>query len=144
MAEFKIQIKADPQTVWDILWDKETYPLWTAPFGGGNHVKGGWEKGSKVYFLDAKDQGMVSQVADVIPGELMSLRYLGDFVEGRENLETEFAKKYGGSLENYYLSSSGGITTVTVSVDMIEEMREYFMNAWPAALKALKDLAEKV
>src|SRR6185503_7209815 len=71
--KFRILIDAPREKVWSTLWDDSTYRAWTAAFTEGSHAKTDWKKGSKVLFLDGKNDGMVSTIAENKPAEYMSI-----------------------------------------------------------------------
>lgn len=49
---YEIIIKANPQTVWDIMLGKDTYPKWTAIFKEGSYFEGDWSLNSEMLFWD--------------------------------------------------------------------------------------------
>lgn len=65
--EFRTTIDAPKEKVWQVLWNDETYPKWTAPFGEGSRAETDWKEGSKVLFLGAEGEGMVSRIAENRP-----------------------------------------------------------------------------
>ncbi len=141
--EFKIDIRAPRERVWDILWSKDSYQQWTSVFAEGSTVEtDGWKKGSKVLFLDGKGQGMVSRVADNRPNEFMSFEHLGVVKDGVEDTNKE-GKEWAGALENYSLKTQEGKTELVVDMDIAEEYKDYFNTTWPKALEKIKELAEK-
>jgi hypothetical protein len=140
---FNITIRATPAEVWNTLFGETTYPLWTAPFAEGSSVETDWKEGSKALFLDGKGQGMVSMIAKNIPNEYMSIRHLGFYKDGVEDMESEEVKKWAGALENYTLKPVGENTELLIDMDISEEYKEYFESAWPKALEKVKELAEK-
>ena len=77
--EYKISINAPREKVWKTLWDDATYRKWTAVFSEGSNAQSpdtDWKKGSKILFVDAKGEGMVSRIADVRKNEYMSFEHL--------------------------------------------------------------------
>ena len=42
---YEIHINAPIQKVWDLLWNPETYPIWTQFFMPGSQIKSDWEIG---------------------------------------------------------------------------------------------------
>jgi hypothetical protein len=137
--EYKITINAPKEKVWSTLWNDVTYRAWTSAFAEGSHVKTDWKKGSKALFLDGKNEGMVSTIAENKPNEFMSIKHLGVIKNGVEDMENEWA----GSSENYTLNTVNGKTELKVDMDITEEFRDYFEKTWPKALDKLKELAEK-
>ena len=140
---FNITIDAPREKVWDILWTDDTYRKWTSVFSEGSHAETDWQKGSKVLFLDGKGSGMVSEIADNIPNEYLSIRHLGMVNDGVEDLESEKVKEWAGAMENYTLKSVDGKTELVVDMDINDEYKDYFINTWPKALDKVKELAEK-
>ncbi len=140
---FKIDINAPREKVWETLWGKDSYPAWTSAFTEGSHVKTDWKKGSKTLFLDAKNDGMVSKIAENKPNEFMSFEHLGFMKDGVEDLESEQVKKWAGAHENYTLKTVNGKTELSVEMDITDEYKDYFEKTWPKALDLVKELAEK-
>lgn len=142
--EFKIEINAPREKVWDVLLGEKTYPLWTAVFAPGSSVKTDWKKGSKALFLDGNDRGMVSRVAENVPNEFLSLEHLGYYEKGVEDLEKAKAEGWAGAKENYTLNDLGGKTELVIHMEMggDPKMIEYFEKTWPKALEKVKELAE--
>jgi hypothetical protein len=141
--EFRIAIDAPREKVWNTLWGKTSYPAWTSVFAEGSHVETDWKKGSKALFLDGKNEGMVSTIAENKPNEFMSIKHLGMVKKGVEDLESEKTKEWAGALENYTLKTVNEKTELTVDMDVTDEFKDYFLEAWPKALNKLKELAEK-
>ena len=140
--QFKISINAPREKVWENLLGIETYPQWTAPFCEGSSVKTDWKKGSKTLFLDGQGSGMVSEIAENIPNEFLSIRHLGELVDGVEDFDSEQAQEWAGSLENYTLKTVDGHTELIVEVDLNEQFMDYMLKTWPLALNKVKELSE--
>src|SRR5437879_1722753 len=102
---FTITINAPREKVWSTLWDDATYREWTAAFAEGSWAKTDWKKGSKVLFLDGKNDGMVSTIADNKPNEFMSIKHLGIVKNGVEDTGSAESKEWSGALENYTLKT---------------------------------------
>ena len=141
--KFKIEIDAPREKVWKTLWGNDSYPAWTSAFSEGSHVETDWKKGSKALFLDGKNEGMVSTIAENKPNEFMSIKHLGMIKNGVEDMTSEKTKEWAGSLENYSLRTVKGKTELTVDMDVTDEYKDYFQKTWPKALDKLKELAEK-
>ncbi|HTE31576.1 MAG TPA: SRPBCC domain-containing protein, partial [Chryseolinea sp.] len=75
--QFKATIAAPREKIWNILWNKDTYPKWTAVFAEGSKAETDWKNVSKILFVDGTGSGMVSRVENVIPNEYMSIEHLG-------------------------------------------------------------------
>jgi hypothetical protein len=139
---FKTEINATKEKVWEVLWGTATYPQWTAAFSEGSKVVTDWQKGSKALFLNAEGDGMVSEIADHIPQEYMSIHHLGIYKNGVEDYESEEVKKWGDAYENYKLSSMDGKALLSVEMDTTDDYKAYFADIWPKALAKVKELAE--
>jgi hypothetical protein len=139
---FKTTINAPREKVWQTLWSDETYRQWTSAFAKGSRVETDWKTGSKVLFLDGKNRGMVSMIAENTPNEVMSFRHLGILKNGVENLEEGRRKGWSGAIENYTLKAVNGKTELIIDQDVTEEDGEHFISMWPTALERLKALAE--
>ncbi|MGS2764222.1 hypothetical protein [Sinomicrobium sp. M5D2P9] len=144
MEKFQITIDASREKVWDVLWDEDTYPVWTAPFSESSQVKTDqWEEGSKVLFIDGNSgEGMVSTIAKNIPGEFMSFRHIGIYKNGVEDTESAKAKEWSGE-ENYTLKTIDGKTELVVEMNIDEQHKSMFASLWPKALGKVKELAEE-
>lgn len=141
---FKVAIDAPREKVWNILWNNDTYPAWTAVFSEGSRAETDWKQGSKVLFLDGKGEGMVATIAENKPNEFMSIKHLGMVnKDGVEDLESEKVKEWAGALENYTLKTVNGKTELVVDMDITAEYADYFQQLWPKALDKVKELAEK-
>lgn len=141
--EFKILIDAPREKVWDVIIGKDTYPKWTAPFAEGSKAETDWKKGSRAVFSSGNGDGMVSEIAENIPHEFLSIRHLGMITNGVEDLDSEEIKKWSGSLENYRLRDVDGKTEWKVEMDTAGEWEDYMNETWPLALQKAKELAEK-
>lgn len=144
--EFTIAINAPKEKVWNTLWNDATYRKWTSPFSEGSRAETTWEKGSKVLFLDGNNTGMVSTIAENIPNEFMSIKHLGGYKDGVEDMDSEEVKQWAGSFENYTLRSANGGTELSISMggaDLPKELEDHFLDAWPKSLNILKELSEK-
>ena len=141
--EFKISIDAPKEKVWNILWGKNTYPVWTSVFAEGSSVGTDWKKGSRAVFHDGQNNGMISSIAENIPNEYMSIKHLGTLKNGVEDMDSPETKEWAGALENYTLKNADGKTELVVDMDITEQYKDYFIKTWPRALDKVKELAEK-
>lgn len=144
--QFNTTIAAPREKVWQTLWNDTTYRQWTAPFQAGSHAVSDWKQGSKVLFLDPNGSGMASEIAEMIPNEIMKFRHLRSVKDGKELMDDPADKEWAGSMENYYLKSNGKDTELTVEFDtkgLPKDMLDYFVTVWPKALAKLKEIAEK-
>jgi len=143
--EFTKQIKAPVQKVWDTLWNEETYSKWTAPFNpnGGSTIQTDWKVGGKTLFLDNNGNGMVSTIKAKNEPKEMVFEHLGEVIDGTEDTTSEKVKSWAGSLEEYHLSESNGVTTLTASVQTSEEWEKMMNDGFTQGLAIVKELSER-
>ena len=149
--QFRIDINARAEKVYNTMLglnNIETYEQWTAEFNPTSTYEGNWEKGTKIYFTgtdeNGKRGGMVSEIAENIPFQFVSIRHCGILDGEKEITEGAEVEKWAGGLENYSFHEQNGVTTVTIACDVAEkDYLDYFNVTWPKALDRLKELAEK-
>lgn len=140
---YKILINAPREKVWEKLWNEQTYPEWTSPFGEGSEAfSEDWEEGSRVIFTAGDGHGMYSEIVKKIANEYISFRHLGMYKDGKELPVDEEAKQWSGSMETFTLRDSGGKTELLVEVDTDKKDTESLNKAFPEALQKLKSLSE--
>ncbi|MBD1425789.1 SRPBCC family protein [Sphingobacterium arenae] len=145
--EYKINIEAPKEVVYEKMLGRATYKQWTSLFNPTSDFEGGWNKGDKIRFIgiseEGKKEGMLAQIAENIPNEYVSIRHYG-LVDGNSEItEGPAVEAWAPSFENYTFLEDQGITTVVVEVDTNEEYFEYFNEAWPKALNKLKEISEQ-
>lgn len=148
--QFKKEVNASALEVYETmlgLKDKATYEYWTAAFNPTSTYEGNWTKGSKILFVGVDEKGkkggMVSEVTEHQPARLISIRHYG-FLDGDTEVTTgEQVQKWSGGHEIYKFEENGGITTVTVELDTIDDYLDYFKSTYPKALDKLKEISER-
>ena len=118
-------------------WNDATYREWTSVFNSESSYEGDWNQGSEIRFLgpdgDGSVAGMIATVEENRRNELISLRYVGQVVNGEDDTTSEAAKAFMGAQEKYAFSESAGATTVDVELDSEDEFVAMFDDAWPLA-----------
>lgn len=139
---FFTNIEAPRAVVWHILTDGDYFRKWASAFCEGSHFVGDWQPGGEMRFLDGDGKGMISIVKINEPGERLHLQHVGTIsAGGEENRDITF--EWGDARENYdLLQEEDGITRLRVEMDVADNMRDFFMDAWPRALINLMELAE--
>ncbi len=144
--QYHINISAPAAKVAETMLGKDTYSQWTSVFNPTSYFEGGWNKGDKIYFIglnkEGKKEGMVSEIAEHIPNQFVSIRHYGIYNDGEEITEGPEVEKWAGGNENYTFTESNGNTTVTVDVDVTDEFTGYFNDTFPKALQKLKEICE--
>ena len=148
--QFTTSIDAPVATVYNKMIGKETFKQWTSVFNPtsdyeGGDMEGNWTKGSKVLFVGTDKQGkrggMVGYIRENQQNEYVSIEYVGILDDDNEITEGPVAQDWQG-FENYTFDSHNGSTTVTVDVDVNDQMIDYFKKTYPKALDKLKSLCE--
>ena len=145
--KFEIEIEAPANLVYRSMLgldEIQHYEHWTAMFNPTSTYEGNWEKGSKIYFVGTSPEGerggMVSEIAEHIPSQFVSIRHIGILQGEKEVTDGPDVEQWAGMLENYSFNEENGVTTVTVETDMDQDYLDYFNETWPKALEALKSL----
>ena len=148
--QFHVKINEHVSKVYDLMLgisNKSTYEQWTALFNPTSTYDGNWNKGSKILFIgtdsDGKKGGMVSEIAENIPNQFVSIRHYGVVQDGKEITEGPDVEKWAGGFENYSFEDIDGITTVSVDLDTTEDFVDYMNQTYPKALLKLKEICEQ-
>lgn len=143
---YVVKINAPVHTVWTTMLNDATYREWTSAFLKGSYYEGDWNSGSEMCFLRPDGEGslggMIATVEENRTNEFISLRYLGQVVNGVYDTTSDSAKRLSGAHENYSFSESEGVTTVEVELDSEDEFTAMFNETWPVALAKLKEISE--
>lgn len=146
---YTANIQAPPEYVYNMMLgldDIQTYQKWTTVFNPTSSWEGSWDKGNKILFIGVDDKGnrsgMVSRIAENIPGEFISIQHYGFLENNVEITEGPKVEGWKNALENYHFSPEGTGTLLTVELDSNDNFDAYFDEHWPKALKSLKDLCE--
>ena len=140
--QWSIEIAAPTSTVYQTLTRPETYKQWTSAFGDGLYFEGSWQKGQRMRFLTPEGHGVVSEIAENRPNELLSVRHIGYIADGGvEDTSSEAIRAWAPAYENYTFTTTPQGTKLIVDQDMTEEFAS-MPEAWPKALAKLKALCE--
>ncbi len=127
---------------------QDTYREWVSAFNEGGRFEGSWDQGAKILFLGpdpvtGKEGGMVSRIKENRLYEFISIEHLGIVKDGVEDTTSEEARKWSPAYENYTFLEEGGVTEVSVDIDVVEEYADFFNEVWPKALAKLKEISER-
>ncbi len=143
----EIYINAGTQLVYNTMLEEKPYREWTALFNPGSHYKGSWDKGAKILFIGADEEGneggMVSRIKENIPNKFISIEHVGLVSNGEEITSGPEVEPWAGALENYTYESKDEGTLLKIEVDSNKEFKSYFDETWPKALEKLKEICEK-
>nr|WP_294928057.1 SRPBCC domain-containing protein [uncultured Flavobacterium sp.] len=141
--EFKIRIKATPEKIWSVLWEDKTYREWTNAFCEGSYAVSDWNEGDKIHFMSPGGEGMNSVIEKKIPNEYMAFKHIGEIKDFKELPLNEETEKWSGYMETYRLIPDDEFTDLISQVDVIEKHIDYFKDAFPKGLEAVKEIAER-
>jgi hypothetical protein len=140
---FNETIDAPASRVWEKMLGAETYPRWTGVFCEGSHFEGSWEQGSRIRFLEASGNGMVSKIAESRPHELISICHLGFVMNGVEDTESDAVKAWAPAYENYRFEELPEGTRVVIEQEVDVKYEQSMNDTWPKALAILKQICEE-
>jgi hypothetical protein len=86
---------------------------------------------------------MVSEIAENIPHQFISIRHKGMLDGDIEILEGPAIEAWAGSTENYSFEEENGHSHVSVELYITEEYKPMFDSLWPKALDKLKEICER-
>ena len=122
----------------------ETYKEWVSVSWPNSDYKGKWAKGEKISFGGEGQGGTLAMIDEFKPYETILARHIAIInLDGSEDVSSDMAKGWVGTLERYTFNESKGSTTLTVTLHISPEWEKMFQDGWPDALKALKDICEK-
>lgn len=138
-----VELNTSAGKVWQVLTEDAYTRKWYAAFNEGSRAITTWEKGSKAVFTDEEGQGgIVGFIAENNPGKLLVIEYTANLVNGKEDTESDTAKKFIGGREIYTLTEANGKTRLAIELDMDNEFFDFMDAAWDKALEIFKALAE--
>lgn len=138
--QFFVEIHASKQCVWETLWQDETLRKWAGIIDPGTYMVGDLKEGNEVQFISGNGYGVTSLVKKLTENEFLLLRHSAD-TQNKGHKARE--KEWTGGSESYALEEKNGLTTLTVTFDVPNDMAEYFKINYPKALKQIKLLAER-
>lgn len=140
--QWSVDIAAPASRIYQVLVGPETYGQWTSAFGDGLYFEGSWEEGQRIRFLTPSGHGVLSEIAENRPGELLSIRHLSYIDDdGIEDTSSEAILAWAPAYENYTFIAMPQGTRLTVEQDMTEDFAS-MVDTWPKALERLKTLCE--
>jgi uncharacterized protein YndB with AHSA1/START domain len=140
---FKTDIAASAQKVWDTMIGHETYKDWTNAAWPGSDYKGEWKQGENIRFAGEDGTGTLATVTTFEPYTKILLTHIALLQPGSvADTESEWAKKWVGSLEGYTFAEKDGTTNLTIDMKIYEDWEDMFNNDWPIALARLKEICE--
>ena len=141
--EFKVQISAPKETVWDALVNLDKYKIWAKAFSSDSQFIGDWKQGESITFFDPNLGGTKAIFEELILYKRICARHIAIWnKDGSEDVESEEARKWMGTIESYTLNEEKGKTELIIEIHTHEDYINIFNNSWPKAIKLLKELCE--
>lgn len=142
--EYEIEIAAPVKKVWETMLQKETYEQWVSRSWPDSSYKGKWEKGTKISFVGPDGSGTLAEIAELIPNKrVLAVHVAALGPGGVEDRQSDMAKGWIGTKEEYQFTEQDGKTKVKVTIETTPEWTSMFDEGWPAALAELKALSER-
>lgn len=141
---FSININAPKEKIWQVLWDKESYKIWTEPFGKGSHYKGDLAQDARIHFLSQEGGGMYSDVMFFKEHSLVVFRHVGGMKDCEELEIDDDSIRWTGCFEVYRLVEINENTTeLEIEVDITNDHIEFMKKKFPISLEKVKELSEQ-
>ena len=137
VLKYQIHINAQPEKVWNVLWDKKNYKKWAAAFHAGTYYEGNLIEGEEVLFLVPEGHGMFSLVEKVIANEEVTFVHQGEV----ENLK-KGEVIYKNAFESYFLEKTDDGTLLKVELNCEDDYAAQMNKMFPESLKKVKEFAE--
>lgn len=148
--QFKTSINAPVSKIYDYMLgisNKSTYEQWVSVFNPTSTYEGSWDKGSKILFLGLDENGekggMVSRIIENNLYQFLSIQHYGLFMGNKEITEGPEVEKWANGIENYTFEENNGATTITVDLQITEDLIDYMNETFPKALDNLKKICEE-
>jgi hypothetical protein len=141
---FNTTIHADRQKVWEAMTQPETFRQWIDAAFPGSYSEGEWKQGADIRFYGPDKSGTLMHVDEFRPYEYIGGTHTAILQKGGIiDRESEEAKGWIGSKENYTYTENGNATDLTVEIVMVDPAwTDMFNEGWPKALKKLKEICE--
>ncbi len=132
--EYKTEISASSEKIWDALCNKESYTEWS----GGNRYEGNWTEGTEMKFLDPKNNGMYNLVERHTPDRELTMKHLGWIYDGNSD-----PQDWTDSRISYLLQPNDFVSELTVKVNSLDEFVDFYNGYIPKILQKIKEIAER-
>jgi len=141
---FNTTVTAPKQKVWDTMINPETYKEWTNVAWPGSDYKGEWAEGKYLRFNGPDGSGTLAHLVAFKPYDLITAEHMAILLPGGiEDKESDMAKGWVGTIEQYEFVGEGDTTDLTITMKIAPEWAEMFNNDWPKALAKLKEICER-
>ncbi|MBC7829002.1 MAG: SRPBCC domain-containing protein [Chitinophagaceae bacterium] len=141
--EFKIEIAASRQKVWDTMLDPVTYKKWVEVSWPASSYEGSWKQGENIKFISPSGEGTLATIVELRPYEFILANHIAVIKkDGSDDRDSEIAKGWVGTTESYNFSEKNGKTELKVEINTNPDWEKMFTDGWPDALAKLKEMSE--
>ena len=142
--EFKINIAAPREKVWDTMLNAETYKEWINVSWPGSYYEGNWKQGENLKFISPNDGGTLATLIECKPYEFVLAKHIAVINSDRtEDRSSDIAKGWIGTTEAYSFIENNGNTELLIEINTNPEWEKMFTDGWPKALSKLKEICEQ-
>lgn len=142
--EYRININAPAEKVWNAMLNRDTYIEWTNVSWPGSSYEGNWKQGENIRFVGPDGTGTLAHFTEVRPHKYIGAEHIAVLGKGGvEDRTSDMAKGWVGTLENYTFNEANGKTELTVEIHTNPNWEKMFNDGWPGALNKLKEIAER-
>lgn len=138
---YSIVITGTKTQVWQVLWDKTTFPMWANAIDEGMNYLGELKQGAMITFQSTENGYGVQSLVEVYePNTRICFHHIMDTQAfGKETREAAWS----GGRESYELEEQAGMTTLRVCMDVPPPFVSLFQERVTQALQIIKTLVEK-
>jgi uncharacterized protein YndB with AHSA1/START domain len=143
--EYKTEIAAKREKVWNTLVQPDTFREMVSDGFPGAYYEGSWKQGENIKFLSTKENGgTLANLTEVRKPEYINSKHVAVITaEGTEDRNSEQAKGWIGTTEEYFFTEKGDKTEVRIVINTSPEWESMFNEGWPKSLKKLKEICER-
>ncbi len=143
---FETIIKQPVETVYQIFLDPTMYPKWNTSWGAVQYVRGTWEVGQHLTFIDDQKGGTKVVVNSLIPNQLIETEHIAMVDRHHQEIELtdDMMRAWIGTQEIYsFASISEGTCLFRVTMMMDEAFAQMIHEGWSQAIQDFKALCEQ-
>lgn len=141
--QYEIDIHANAQKVWNVMWDTHTYSQWTRFFSPSSRMQSDWKIGGETLFQDASGDGMLATITELEQFKKVIFQQQGILKNGVVDRSSEDAQQGCGGLEQYFLTENNGVTHLFAQVETSEQYKEIMDQGFQQGFAVIKQLAEE-
>ena len=141
--QYEIDIDANAQKVWNVMWDTHTYSQWTRFFSPSSRMQSDWKIGGETLFQDASGDGMLATITELEQFKKVVFQHQGMLKNGVVDRSSEDAQQCCGGLEQYFFSEHNGVTHLFAQVDTFEQYKTIMDQGFRQGFAVIKQLAEE-